>query len=527
MSRASRKASAAARTAALLGESNVAAVSAATFGGMTWGGGGQGWDGANYSSARGLVYWPQSDTRRDLPPMPHAEMVRRSRYLDANVGIAGRMNSALARLIAGTGLMPVPKTGDAAWNKERAALFEQRNGTASVFDLGGWWDFYSAQFGSQYCANRDGDIGGILTASQSNLARTSFIESHRIANGRTTDADTQRLFHGVLVDRNNAPVAYRVLGDDDSQADIPAANFWYLGHRTSPGRRRTPPLGHRAITHTLDRTEIYAQLKKGIKNANRIGYYISSQLGTVPTRAPGLSASPAPRAKVTDPVSGKKVQLESVIDNGGELPGLDPGEEIKTLLDTRPHPNTLEFMRELARDYALGADISPEILWDIAALGGSNTRYVMADAQSFVDLGQQNLVDSWLARYYFYDTRKEIAAGRLRECPDPQWWKHVFIPPIRWTVDKGRDGKLYLEQVRSGALTFSRLYGWDGLNSEQELTDWMDEMKMIQQLATDRGLDPEKTLDRIYGRPGTAAPAAAPSAEDIAAAAADATPAKK
>lgn len=456
--------------------------------------------------------------------MSREEMVRRSRYLDANVGIAGRINSALARLICGTGLIPQPTTADKEWNRDRAALFEQRNGSAAVFDLGGWWDFYSAQYGSQYCANRDGDIGGILTESASGLARTAFVESHRIRNGRLSSLDAKNLYDGVIVDRHNAPQAYRVTGDDDSQVDVPAANFWYLGHRTSPGRRRTPPLCHRAITNMLDRTELFAALKKGSKNAARIGYYVARDAAApASSRPPGLSASPTGRTTVLDPVTRKPVQVEKVLDAGGEIPGLDPGEEIKQLLDTRPHPNTLDFSRELVREFAFGADIAPEVVYDIAALGGANMRYVMADAQSFVELGQQNLIDSWLARYYFYDTRKEIAAGRLRECRDPQWWKHVFIPPARMTVDRGKDGKLHLEQVRSGALTFRRLFGWDGLNSETELDNWMDEMKSIAEGAKTRGLDVEKTLDRIYGRPGAAQqPASTPTAEEIAAASEDA-----
>jgi hypothetical protein len=80
-------------------------------------------------------------------------------------------------------------------------------------------------------------------------------------------------------------------------------------------------------------------------------------------------------------------------------------------------------------------------------------------------------------------------------------------PPPRLTVDFGRDGKLHLEQIKTGALTFSRHYGWQGLQVYEELDTWLDEMVYIRDGARRRGLDPEKILSLVYGRPGTNAPA--------------------
>lgn len=495
---------------ALPGEPRVKAVDYTYPGGWMWGG--SGYDGANTSASRGYVYFPQMDTRRDLDTYSRMEMIRRSRYLDANVGLAGRVNDGLASIVAGTGLMPLPKTLDTEWNRDRAALFEERNGSSGVFDLGGRWDFYSAQCGMERCRNRDGDIGAILTSSAAGLARLAFVEGHRIGNGvALTAAEAKAMFDGVLVDGNNAAISYRVLGDGDSQADVPVSNFLYLGNYSSPGKNRTPPTCHRAINHMLDRTELHGAFKNIIKSSSRIGYYIGKEAGSAP-RPPGLPVGVAPRVKVTLN-DGKKIDIEKVIAQGGEMPDLDPGHEIKMLLDTRPHPNTLGFLEEMMRDISWGVGLSPDLLWNIAKLGGANTRYVMAEAQTFIDIRQQNLVDRVLSRYYFYDTRKEINSGRLRECQDPKWWQVSWIPPRRMTVDIGRDGKLYLEQVRSGALTFRRMLGWDGLESEHELREWLNEMKMISDEAKLRGLDVDKTLDRIYGRPGAAPAGGNPSGD--------------
>lgn len=503
----------------LPGEPAVQRLSTAGYGGAfgSYGAGG-GYNAADNSTMRGYVYFPQIDTRKELTTYSRTEILRRARYLDANVGFAGRIINGLARMVAGTGLMIRPATADRAWNKERQTLFEQRNGSAAAFDVGNRWDFYSAQRGLLRCRYRDGDVGTVLTTSPGGLASVAFVESHRIGSGRLSEGERARIFDGVLVDRNNAAIAYRILGDEQTQADVPAASFCYLGDYASPGKHRTPSILHRACNHLIDMTEINAATKKGIKIANSIGYYISQAASNTGTGIPpmGNGANPTSSVTLSD---GTKRTLEQQLSQGGEIPGLPPGSDIKTLLDERPHPNAMEFMKSLARDISWGVDMAPELLYDIAALGGANTRYVMADAQSFIEVEQQNLVDSVLARYYFYDTAMEMAAGRLRRPTDPQWWKHVCIPPARWTVDKGRDGKLYLEQVRSGALTFKRCLGWEGLDSEEQLNDWMDEMRFIADGARERGLDPGLVLERVYGRAGTATTQTSTTATDDEAAA--------
>lgn len=492
------------RSAAMVpldGEPNVRQVNSDfSIGG--YGGWGQGWNGADYSPDRGYVYWPQDDARRDLPQFSLWEMRRRSRYLDANVGFAGRINRGVARMICGTGLMVRPTTVDRDWNRDRVELFKQRNGSADAVDVGRKWNFFSMQFGMQYCANVDGNMGAILGKNDLGMARLAFIEDNRIGNGReTSPGEIDRMIDGVLTDRNNAAVSYRVLGDDGTQADVPAAAFCYLGQSGRHDRHRTPPLCHRAINHLLDRTEIDRHFKKAIKNSSRIGYYIGTD--ATQTKKPGLPIGPVDRTSTASPL-GKKINADQILDGGGgEIPDLDPGREIKLLLDARPHPNTLGFYDHLSRDISWGTDWPPEILWNIAALGNQGTRYVMAEAQSLVESGQQNLVDAALARYYFFDTVCEMAVGRLRRCQDPNWWKHQWLPPRQWTIDRSKDGKLHLEQVRSGALTFRRMMGWDSLDSDRELDEWMDEMAAIAERARQRGLDPEQVLNRIYGRPGT------------------------
>jgi hypothetical protein len=61
-----------------------------------------------------------------------------------------------------------------------------------------------------------------------------------------------------------------------------------------------------------------------------------------------------------------------------------------------------------------------------------------------------------------------------------------------------------------------------GLDSEVELNEWLDEMKWIGAEAKRRGLDVDKTLERVYGRAGISAAIAAEEKSDDPAAAAPA-----
>jgi capsid protein len=176
--------------------------------------------------------------------------------------------------------------------------------------------------------------------------------------------------------------------------------------------------------------------------------------------------------------TGTAITLEQVY-GSGSIPTLNPGKKLKLVADASPHPNQLSLLDYLIRDIAWGAGLSPEIIWNIAALGGANTRFVLADAQGWIEQQQQRLIDTYCARVWIYTLAKEMKAGRLPQCQDTEWWKHTWITPARVTVDFGRDGKLHLEQLKSGALTLKDFYGWQGKDSGEQIKTWLDEVADI------------------------------------------------
>lgn len=462
---------------------------ASTSSGVVTFGGGNGYSGADSSQLRGMIYFPELDTRKEINPTNRREIMRKARWMYANLGIVRRAVNGVARMVVGTGLIPEPFTNDKRWNEEAQEAFQRRTGAANVFDLSQKFNFGQSQRAVVRCRLKDGDLGVLLSASQSARARFGFYEAHQIGTSkwnRMTPQEMEGWYDGVFVDRFNSAQRYRILGDlDGEHTDIDARDFIHCVDFERPGQRRGMSALAHAVNNLVDITEIQSFIKTGVKQANRVGYYLADK-GT-PQATGGMGAQIAGAVKQLTDGEGNKINIESIYGQGGEIPNVPDGKELRLLSDQRPHPNTLGFMDFIIRDIAWGIGIGPELLWNIATLGGANTRYILADAQSFIEEQQQLLVDQYCQRVYVYTIAKEIKAGTLRAPSDPDWmFKCGWITPARITVDFGRDGTLHQKQLQSGMLTYKQFYGWKGQGWKKQLEQWVDERAYIARYAREQ-----------------------------------------
>lgn len=492
---------AAALSGAMLTQPLAGPIGAATFDFQL---GGSGYDAANWSSRRGYVYFPTLNTQTEVTQGTRLEMTRRSRYLKRNVGFAKRCTRGLAQMVGY--LSPRAFTDDKPWNKLAMDAFERGCGVGQglAFDRSGRFNIYALQPALTDARLTDGDVGIVLTESQTGRAMVSVYESHQIGNGNT-DAGQDGWRDGVRIvnDRANA---FRLLdlAEPEKVVDVPAANFILHADYLSFGHGRGVTALHHAITNMIDTTEIRSDVKLGIKLGNRIGYYIEREIAAAAGAPKGMGVR-----TTTQKTEGGGVAAVEETFRGGKILGLDPGEKIKQLLDERPHPNSREFLEDLNRDISWGIGISPDVLWNIAKLGGASVRYVLADAQVWIEAQQQLLVDQFLHRWWVYFISKEIKAGRLRECEDTEWyWKVGWQPPAKLTVDVGRDGKLSIDLHRAGMLTLQRWYGAQGLDHEEELRQHVREyalrIKLCDEVGKEFGLDLDP--ERVFPAPPGAAP---------------------
>jgi capsid protein len=434
-------------------------------------GGRSGFDGANFSTRRGYIYFPTLETRRELDTYSRLELIRRARWLKRNTGFTRRCINGIANMVGS--LSPRALSQDRAWNLAAEKLWRQRAGNAETFDLSGRFNVDSYQPLVTRSRLTDGDILSVFTEKYRGAAVMTY-EAHQVAPGaRANDlasvASGYGWSDGVQTGPQSQPLAYSVVSNPltGETVDIPAASSVLHADRDCFGwRRGVTALAH-GVNNLLDLTEIQSDLKLGIKAANRIGYYEYTALGGVAPTVPGAGDAIRQNLQLATAPKGGDVLLEDTF-RGGKIPKLDPGKELRQLLDQRPHPNSMGFIEHLNRDIAAGLEMSSDVLWNIAKLGGASVRYVLADAQTTIERHQQLLVDQFLTRYWIYFCAKEMQAGRLPRCEDPAWFTVGWLPKAKLTVDIARDGKLSIDLHRAGMLTIKRWYGMQGLDDETE-----------------------------------------------------------
>jgi capsid protein len=475
-----------------------------------------GFQGADiYSGNRGFVYFPTLDTRRELDSWSRYELTRRARFLYNNVGLVRRIINGLSRMVVGRGIRPRPKTKDTEWNAIALADFDNTAGSSSVFDVGGRYNFFQAQRAFMRGKLKDGNMFSILAKTANGLPAMRLFESHQVGNGTNdftgswsaspdmtnglapTTAGWQWI-DGVLVNRNNRRIAYRVLADDDTTTSVDAADMIAFSDLERPGQVLGATCLYHAINNSLDIAEMIGFLKMGIKQSSLIGYSIANA-----TRKRGLGGN-VRKVKVGE---NQEIDVEEMF-RGGKAVELEPGAELKLLNDTRPHPNALGFFDYLTRDISWGVGVSPEIIWTIAALGGANTRFIIADAQEYVEEQQDELIEIFCKRYWVYQTAVKLNSGMLPPCQDPEWWKCDWIRPRKLTVDRGKDGKLYIELQGRGMLSLERWYGEQGQDWQPEMLQYIDEKAWIKKQAAKKGL----TMQDIFAQVSSNAIGAPPPA---------------
>jgi capsid protein len=452
--------------------------------------------GADFASRdRGYVYVPTLDTLKEVDAWSRTELLKRSRFIyNSGGGLIHRGVDGVARMVCGTGLFPYPLGKNKDRNQRLRRLWNARAENANTFDLSRKFTCGMAQQAIVRGKVRDGDVAPVLARDEDGRLRVMFYESHQVGQGSTRVDPSFRWHDGVQLDRHNAPVAYRILSRDmgtnrESSVDVPAQNVLFCVNYERFGQVRGLTRFYPVINKVLDRGEIMHAITKGIKMREQIAYAIEQQLGSqqvVQTggRGTGYTAlAPNPTTQV-EVAPGKYITMAQFFGAGKEQE-LKPGQSFRVIESSHPDANVVTHLENLVRDVAWALKFSPELLWNITQLGGANTRFIMADAQSQIEVEQQELVEQFLGPYFLAWQRDMIEAGEIEDAPD--WELHTWLLPKRLTVDFGRDGKLHIEQAKRGMITLKSLYGYVGDEWQIEVDQYLDERQYIKDGLTANG----------------------------------------
>jgi hypothetical protein len=474
-----------------------------------------GYDGANVSVRRGQIFWPSMDTRLELDTFSRRELMRRIRWLCANVGFVRGLVKNSGTLVGW--LTPHARSGDRTWNREAERRFKSWGNRAITFDRSGKYNFESAQLMLTRNSKRDGDVFTVLTTSRDGRRpMVAFYEAHSLANPEKSGPEW---FDGVKIDPTSGThTHYGFLGPNGKVKVVPASAVIYYGEFESPGHgRAVPPLAH-AVNHAIDITEVRADTKHNIKTAALFGVVREVEKGAPATKASrGIGGSLSELRRVNSEGTESRFESRDVW-GGGQMPDLPPGHKLNVVHDDRPSPNQTAFMDELIRDISIGFGLPPEVVWKMGSLNGPGVRFVMDYAARWIEKEQARLWD-WAERVWWYFLGFETRQG-LGFPAEGDWLAIHWIPQRDLTIDRGREGKQRMDEISRGIGTMGDWHkSMSGASGEEKIMERIDEVKFGMEYAETQGVPYDRAFPPAAGatyqvNPEEEAPEEEPEPED-------------
>ena len=412
------------------------------------------YESANWSPRRGRVPGAApGDAKRDLTPGIRNELVRRSRYLQKNSGFVRELVSNMAIYSTGDGIKPQAQSADPSWNRKAEEYFAN---WAAQCEVTRRFSFEECQ--SLVCRgiDIDGEYFIHKTRDQDNRPVLQLIEAHRVGD---TSGSTETM-DGIGMDAVGAPAFYRLILDDDSFRDLPAASVLHVFEPESASAVRHPATVQHSINHVLDEMELLALEKHAVKDNADVARVLKTERGEIDDESGDYSVGrePAP-ADGSDPVG-----LQRII--GGKLVALKPNESLDSFQSNRPSPTFTGFLTHLRRDSALGV-LPYEFAADASSIGGAGVRLVVAKAARRFSFRQLILIQRLIKPVWAYVIGDAISSGDLPAAPG--WWKITCTRPKSVCVDTGREAQQNRADVELGIRTIQDHYAELGLDWEEQL----------------------------------------------------------
>ncbi|HWN09758.1 MAG TPA: phage portal protein [Pyrinomonadaceae bacterium] len=389
------------------------------------------------------------------------------------------------------------------------------------------YDFQTTLFLDGCAIDHDGDNVMVMRESEEGLPRLQLVAAHRIGNRQSASGGQNqggfclvekgpykgaRMYNGVIVDRDGANLAFRILGDTEAEdMDVPANNAQMIFEPVWSDQGRGIPRAAVSLIEMINVEDINHFLTRQVKQDSMLGLKVDNEDGEPPTGTSIVGGDEEnPRDRNT---SNPDVEIEYLEGNEVQYFRSNTGGKIDILTSQRPHPNVEAFVQRLESIglYALGWHRG---LLDPASLRGANTRLIQDGARKNI-AGRQNTLWKRATRAAKFAVAKAITRKSVRGTAD-QWWKYVnFQMPAEISVDSGNDAKADLDALRMGTTTRAILAGKNGENEERILKQRGLEVRAMiteaQEISTQTGKPFELVLSMLWqSGSGGSPPAPAP-----------------
>lgn len=427
------------------------------------------------------------DSTREINPYQRRELVKKHRMLRNNLGFVRGIIRTTVRLAIGWGLQPMPQCPDRAFNA-RALAYWRRHTAGQNFDISGQDKEASMQRLVLSETITDGEMFAVKVTDdfgrpQRQLLKTEMIGdppgTSRMQGAGLAKSSPENWVDGILANSLGRPLQYSVLQSGTSSVDrratlVAAPDMLHIYDRERVTQMRGLPWGYTGLNHGVDIIDIAAFEKVAHKLNNAIVGSVTTPTGEVPAGWTGMLAA----AHTATATANTRDAVKYLDLHGTSIPIFKAGENMGLFLQGRNSINTTEFAGWLCAQYAEGFGLPVRLITTMAT-NGTAVRGDLEMAARFFEEVQMLMVDDWchpnweniigtgiLASIY---PRDYPGVEPLSPPEGANWegWDAVeWRGPRNITVDRGRDGKLYLEQKRAGWLTDEE---WWTMNGEDPL----------------------------------------------------------
>jgi len=423
------------------------------------------------------VYYVVGDTKNSITASDRAEQVRLGRVAFSTLpDLGGALIQKSQWVVSPGSFQPIFTGTHTEWgDKAEEWLMEQFYPMCST--LGGNYPFQTILYLSSLGIDVDGDSGLLLTSTANGFPQVTLVPSHRIGQRDTNNIVKSGKFEGysindgVITNDNGRAIAYRILGeknDGSEDKDISAADLQLLFEPEWSDQQRGISRIARSISDWNDKNDIDDFLLRSVKLASSIGLKHKTEDGS----GNGSGFDPGVIEDTGALVSG--VQVTPI--NGGEIYFMKAGigEDIETLKNENPSPNTEEFISRIQKRAMYSIGWQQELL-DSSKIGGASVRLIQDLTRKSI-ASRQATIERRAKMIVGYAVAKAIKSGILP--PSKEWFKWSFTKGAMLTVDNGHEFKTMVEGLKLGTTTLSEVCAAKGLDwyavrqqSEREAED--------------------------------------------------------
>jgi hypothetical protein len=432
--------------------------------------------------------WLARDTKQNFNAYDRLEMVDRSKQLYAQVPELSTAIRQKNNWAFGDGWEAHYFGPNKEWAKEAKEFLDlqvfpfcnirgpQFNLRESMKMMGKAWDV-------------EGDDLMVLTETESHFPQIAFFPSSRIGNwGDKTKREANGLLKegpfkgatihdGIILNRNNRPIAVRVLNDDGTHKDISTFNC-DLGFEPEwcDQVRGIPRIGT-SLLQWINLQAIDGYLQDSVKRASKMAFKIKNAEGEAPIGNEVITQEDSPTAEafesddtisiVGGSESDRKLHYEEVAGGGGEAWWLDStqNEDIDYIPFANPHPNVEAFSQRIRRGSLASVGWFLEFI-ELGESGRAATRLLADLANQTIWDRQATALRRW-KRIVGYSLAKGAKHGFISTAKDLRDFA-LWLPgfPKQISVDAGNDVKASIDKVKFGLSTLGIEAAKDGYHPD-------------------------------------------------------------